>query len=387
MATITRRTALKYSSAGALSFINSPLLRGLFASVGTWDDAITSDERKELESLAKSFMHAFAVPGLSVAIAQDGQLLFQEVFGVANRETGEIVSIDHLFRIASVSKTFTSVGIFKLIETNRLESLQRKVFGPDGVLGSKFGTVPYRKYVEDITIDHLLTHTCGGWEKGTFDPMFCWSKFDVDHLISWTVDNRPLDYPPGDHYAYSNFGYCLLGRVIEVCTGQKYSDYVKREILDISSIADMQIGKNKKSERFTREVVYYGQNGEDPYDVNLERLDSAGGWIATATDLVRFAMSIGTILNQPMIDQMTTPTSVHPSDSRGWNLSKDKIISGDAIWFHNGSLPGTTSEIMRISTGVCLGSVANTRHQPSDAIDTALHDTLLKMASVIQGGA
>ncbi len=76
-----------------------------------------------------------------------------------------------MFRIASVTKPITSVTIFTLIEKGRL-NLNDKVFGPSGVLGTKYGKAPYRQYVTDVTVDHLLTHTSGGWPNDSTDPMF-----------------------------------------------------------------------------------------------------------------------------------------------------------------------------------------------------------------------
>ena len=390
MMTMTRRKALKCGVAGALSLIGGPGRCSLFASSRAGDDEITGNERDQMGVFAEAFRDRFGVPGLSIAIARNGNLVYREPFGFADRVGGEKLSSNHLFRIASVSKTLTAVAIFNLVQSGTLDP-QDLVFGTEKILVPKYRKSSYRKYVEDITVDHLLTHTCGGWEKGTFDPMFCWSKVDVDHLISWIVDNRPLDYPPGDRYAYSNFGYCLLGRVIEVRTGRTYREYVKNEILSKAGVADMQIGENKRSEHSPKEVVYKGQNGENPYDVNVDRLDSAGGWIATATDLVRFASNVDKILSSKMINEMTTRTKVPLNDptrtkvtlndSKGWNIAPE-----DGTWFHNGSLPGTASVIVRTPTGLCLAAVANTRYQPSDEMDGALYDMMLHMSRLIQSG-
>jgi hypothetical protein len=74
--------------------------------------------------------------------------------------------------------------------------------------------------VTDITVDHLLTHTCGGWPADSTDPMYKSDSWDQAKLIGWTLENLPLANPPGEPWAFSNFGYCLLGRVIEQITGQ-----------------------------------------------------------------------------------------------------------------------------------------------------------------------
>ena len=90
----------------------------------------TPDERKRMAALATDFMNANRIPGLSIAIAIKGKPVYVEAFGVADRETGEAVTPQHRFRIASISKTITATGIFTLIEQGKLK-LDSYVFGPD----------------------------------------------------------------------------------------------------------------------------------------------------------------------------------------------------------------------------------------------------------------
>ena len=184
------------------------------------------------------------MPGLSVAVTRNGRFVYEHQFGMADRKEAQQVLSSSLFRIASVTKPITSVTIFTLIEQGKL-NLADKVFGPSGVLGTKFGKPPYQQYVTDITVDQLLTHTCGGWPNDSTDPMMRFKSWDQEKLITWTLKNLPLTYPPGQHWAYSNFGYCVLGRVIEQVTGQPYADYVQSKILAPCGIGDMRIAGNK----------------------------------------------------------------------------------------------------------------------------------------------
>ena len=89
--------------------------------------------------------------------------------------------------------------------------------------------------------------------------------FDHDRLIRWTLKRRALEHDPGRHFDYSNFGYCLLGRVIEHATGMPYEESVRQLVLRPSGIESMRLGADKKENRWPNEVVYVGQN-EDPYD-------------------------------------------------------------------------------------------------------------------------
>ena len=156
--------------------------------------------------------------------------------------------------------------------------------------------------------------------------MFSNPSFTSSQLLTWTLNNRPLINPPGSVYAYSNFGYFILGRVVEKLTGQAYADYVKLDILQPIGILDMQIGGNTKDSIKSKEVIYYGQ-WDDPYSFNVSRMDSHGGWIATATDLIKFILKVdgfnqkANILDSSTIKLMLTGSKVNPKYACGWGYS------------------------------------------------------------------
>ena len=181
--------------------------------------------------------------------------------------------------------------------------------------------------MQQITLEHLLTHTCGGWQNDARDPMFLNPAMNAHALITWTLQNQPLQYEPGTHYAYSNFGYCILGRVIEKVGGQTYAEFVQRNVLAKCDVGDMRIAGNTLLDTAPGEVVYYGQNGESQYNMNVRRMDSHGGWIATPSDLVNFAMRVDgfsyvpNILESATIETMTTATSANPNYAKGWAVN------------------------------------------------------------------
>src|SRR5262249_5932535 len=159
-----------------------------------------------------------------------------------------------------------------------------------------------------------LTHTAGGWSNHGNDPMFAHPQMNHRELIAWTLKNHPLEHEPGTHYAYSNFGYCLLGRVLEKLSGKRYDQFVQDNVLAACGIQNMRLAGNTLAQRARKEVIYYAQKGEDAYGMNVRRMDSHGGWIATPTNIVKFAChvdglnSAANILNPQTIKLMTTPT-------------------------------------------------------------------------------
>lgn len=354
----------------------------------------TGQQMGAMNRIEFAFRRQYSVPASEIAISRNGQFVYDIAHGMADKQQAQQVQQSSLFRIASVTKPITSVTIFSLIEQGKL-NLNDKVFGPSGVLGTKYGKGPYKQYVTDVTVDNLLTHTSGGWPNDNTDPMFSHDGWDQEKLIAWTIENLPLTYPPGQHWAYSNFGYCVLGRVIEAVTGQPYAKYVQSQILAPCGITDMKIALNKESQKAPNEVVYYGQFGEDPYKINVARMDSHGGWIATSTDLVQFlnhvtgATGIPALLKPATIKQMTTPAAAYDQNAqakyaRGWMVRNN----GAGNWWHNGSLPGTTTIMVRTSTGMCWAALTNTRTQPSNEIDASLDQTIWNMVhSVPEWGA
>jgi CubicO group peptidase (beta-lactamase class C family) len=377
MPAVTRRVAIKrILSASVLAM---PISGAGACGGSPVEDEISGPEREQMAGVANAFMCKYDVPGLSVAIARNGRLVYENPFGESNRESHERLIVSNLFRIASVTKPITATSIFTLIERRKLRQ-HDKVFGPGGVLGTKFGTVPYKRWVEEITIDHLLTHTCGGWDNWGDDPMF--ENLGMDHaqLITWTLDTKPLKNPPGTHYAYSNFGYCVLGRVIEQITGRSYRDFVHEEILGQCGVRDMRISGNTLKERFPEEVIYYGQNGESPYDMNVTRMDSHGGWLATPRDLVMFLnhvdgfKSTHNILKPETIKAMTMPSSVNSGYARGW------FVNNAPNWWHDGGLPGSSTIMVRTATGFCWAALTNTRRMSQPGMGLALDNMVWDMA-------
>jgi CubicO group peptidase (beta-lactamase class C family) len=348
----------------------------------------TGQQRGEMGRIAADFRRQFSVPATSIAISRDGQFVYDQAVGMGDRQHLVQVQQASLFRIAAVTMPITSVTIFALIEQGKLH-LTDKVFGPSGILGTTYGKPPYKQYITDITVDDLLTHTAGGWPNDSTDPMMHNLSWDHTKLITETIANMPLVNPPGTHWAYSNFGYCVLGRVIEQVTGQPYSSYVQANILAPCGISTMQIAANKESQRAPNEVVYYGQYSEDPYKLNVTRMDSNGGWIASSTELVQFlnhvagAPGIPALLKPATIQAMTTPAAAYPQGTaryaRGWMVRNNEA----GAWWHNGSLPGSTTIMVRTATGMCWAALTNTRTQPSNEIDTALDEMMWNLVRTV----
>src|SRR5260221_12989335 len=123
----------------------------------------------------------------------------------------------------------------------------------------------------------------------------------------------------------------------------------------------MEIEGNTAADRQAEEVLYYGQVGDDPYDKPLSRMDSQGGWIASASDLARFVVRVNgfptepDILHTETIRTMTAPSSANPGYARGW------AVNETGSWWHGGSFSGTSTVLVRTASGLCWAALTNTR--------------------------
>jgi CubicO group peptidase (beta-lactamase class C family) len=353
----------------------------LFTACKKDNDPDTEPEIKQADILvidtrANEWLTQNNMPGLSLAISKNGKLVYSKGYGVADKEGNTDVSTGSRFRIASVSKLITAVAVMKLMQDGKLTPDQ-KVFGASGVLGTAYGTQPYKQYVTDITVSDLLHHTIGGWGQDN-DPAFSDNSMDATAVINHTLDNILLAHKPGTSFAYSNFGYMLLSRIVEKLSGKSYSQYVTDEILHKVGANSTAVAGMKLSDRQPGEVKYYGQGSETSYVYDysdFQRADGAMGWLSTPEDMLRFATAVDSsstrpdILSLSTIKTMVTPTA--NSIGFGWHFGCGWVVE-DGEWFWWGSLPGTFAILYRNSNGICVAAAANSRKQPSP--ENALYD-------------
>lgn len=350
MLEIDRRNLL----AGAGSFLLGMGALGEMAHAGP-----TRRERQAIAGKVRRFMRQYRVPGMAIAIGHRGRLKLSEGYGFANVSTREAVRPSSRFRIASLSKPITAVAIYRLVEMGRLRTNER-VFGRRGILGAQVPRIRDARAAR-ITVDQLLTHSAGLGTNNHSDPMFQYPQLSADDLIRRIMATRSLDFAPGRGHAYSNFGYCVLGRVIEQRSGMSYEAFVQQHVLRRAGVRAMQIGGNRLADRARGEVVYHPQKDVSPYGMNVARMDSHGGWIASAPDLVRLLNHVDgfsgarDILSRRSIASMTRPGPRSPNYARGWSVNRQNN------WWHTGGLPGTTSIMVRTFHGFTWAALTNTR--------------------------
>ncbi len=338
-----------------------------FAQTGT-----PVPELQAVDRSVTAFMQKWNLPGGSIAITRAGRLIYARAFGWADVENKIPAQPDSRFRIASVSKVITAVAIVKLVEEGRLR-LDAVVFGPDGILNDPAYAVIADARVKKITVRHLLQHA-GGWDRDrSGDPMHVLDLLAQEMKNGPPLDGpatirfmlgRPLDFDPGSRFVYSNFGYCILGRVIEKVTGLSYAAYVQKALLQPFGITQMAVAGPRLKDRASNEVRYYSSMGGgvvpslfDPAErvaapyalLNFSAIDASGGWIASASDLARWLTAVAGFPTRPGILQPQTlalMTPRPPAVPLGWE------VNDEGNWWHMGWMPGTSSEIVRTANGL-----------------------------------
>lgn len=357
----------------------------------------THEAFQSVDTVMQEFIERHSLPGASLAISDRGQLVYSRGFGYADVGKREAVTPNSLFRIASISKPITAVAILQLVDRGKL-SLDDRVFDilqfePHLEDGTKFD-----QRQNEITIEHLLQHR-GGWDRGlSFDAMFKSVEFAKalgvespagPKAVIRAMLGQPLDFDPGQRYAYSNYGYCLLGRVIEHVSGQTYERYVRDSVLAPLGITAMRIGSTRLEGRQPNEVRYYDPRTggsvfardlnslvPQPYGAwHLEAMDSHGGWLASAADLVQFASAFDVAEECPVLAEKSVrkmferPPGLAGFDSDGqpkpkyyglgWSVTDHGKQSLTAS--HGGSLPGTNTFLTRRPDGRNVAILFNTR--------------------------
>ncbi|MGH8880499.1 MAG: serine hydrolase, partial [Stackebrandtia sp.] len=326
---------------------------------------LSDDDETFIHRTVTTFITRHGVPGVSVALTDRGRLVFARGYGVTDPATNTPVTTSHLFRIASVSKPITAVAVFRLVELGQL-SLSDRVLGSAGLLGTTFGTQPYGAGIDRITVQHLLEHT-SGWSRSQ-DPMFQQLRLTQGQLIDWMLDTESLTHTPGTVFEYLNFGYCLLGRVVEAVTGMSYKDAVHRHVLAPCGITDMHIAGDAAADRRDNEVAYIQQGGTSPYGIRISRMDAHGGWIASPTDLMRLLVRVDgfptepDLLSSSSIATMWTPTTAPTATGGATGYAKGWATNTAGNRWHDGDVPGTASVFVRTGGGKGWALLVNSRN-------------------------
>ena len=375
-------------------------------------------ELAPFDAAMQTIMANHAIPSGAMAVTWQGRLVMAHGYTLNPAPDDIVAQPDSLFRIASVSKPITSTLVNRLIQEGRL-SLEDTIGEYIDLAPPPGGTADPR--LATITVRNLLEHLAGFGVSTTigFDPMFYDANIasalgiplPIDrHDVIEFMNGEPLQSDPGTTYNYSNYGYLVLGRVIEAVTGMSYADYAA-SVLNPIGIWDMRLGRSLEQYRAPGEVFYdsgfFGTTVMDasgatvPFEYgafNIENMDAHGGWLVSAVELARWLSNLddpsapNAILDAASLDRMySLPENYslpyNPGDyfyAEGWAV-RDYGAGQRNAW-HAGSLPSTTSYIVRTRDGWDYAVILNRRDESgqtdySAEVDGAMWNAYAQIAT------
>ncbi len=243
--------------------------------------AAAQDFETKIETYIQSYGKTNDFSGCILITAKDSTL-YDSCFGYADLEKGRLNSPNTKFKIGSISKQFTAAAILRLEEMGKLTT---------GDTLSKY--FPENKIANDITLEHLLTHTSGVQDIYSIPGFNTLSDKDlsISELTSRVLD-LPLAFTPGSRYQYSNGGYALLAVIIEKVSGMDYGAFLKQELFDTLEMKDTGHGEANDLATGYEPLDYEDLKVTDFLD--LELLKGSGSLYSTTSDLLKWIVSIKT---------------------------------------------------------------------------------------------
>lgn len=377
------------------------------AAVAGWSQSvmpITGKEVAELkpfEDALRRIMTKWSIPGATLAMTENGRLIYARGFGFADREAGIPVHPTSRFRLASISKTITGMTILRLAQDGRL-NLDAKFVDLIPKLTPATSPAPDPR-MRNVTVRQLLQHTAG-FDRPINDDhvnyyqtasrMFGNAPLTKDLQTRYIISQR-LDFEPGARYVYGNSAYQLLGRVIEAVTGQSYLEAVKALILTPAGTRNFDVAKALLSQRNVDEVKYYDYPNAPlspalvvpgavsplarQYNWWVEMGDSYGGLLGNGIEVLKYQNALegrraGTtpLLTAASLAAMAARPvpAVWPAASTNWTglTWRFTATAGGQNWWHSGGAPGTRNLLMRRQDGRNWVVLMNSRPLDEDTI-------------------
>ena len=275
-----------------------------------------------------------------VTITKNGSPVFAEAYGLADRERKIPNTLKTRFRIGSMNKMFTAVATLQLAKAGKLDVKD--------TVGKYLTDYPNKDIASKVTITHLLTHTGGTGD--IFGP-----EFEAHRLELKTIDDylklygsRGPKFEPGTRWEYSNYGFILLGAIIERVSGQSYYDYVREHIFEPAGMTST--GSEPEDKTVPERSIGYTNMDSTVWTPNTDTLPyrgtSAGGGYSTVEDLTRFAEGLKNhkLLDALHTEMLTTGKPGTPDNTYAYGF-EDRLVNGMRCVGHGGGAPGMNGEL------------------------------------------
>jgi D-alanyl-D-alanine carboxypeptidase len=290
----------------------------------------------------------------AVLVARHGKVLFEKGYGLADREKKLANTTATRFRLGSMNKMFTAVATLQLVSRGKA--------GLDDPIAKHWPDYPNQELARKVTIRHLLSHTGGTGD--IFGPEFTKHRLELKALADYAklYGERGLKYEPGSRWQYSNYGFLLLGLLIEKISGQSYYEYVEKHIFQPAGMSST--NSLPENVEVPGRAVGYLKRGSEwvPNNDTLPwRGTSAGGGYSTVGDLFRFAEALrsGKLLPKELAQQAASVQFKDPDAPSGLGYGFGFFVRGDSFG-HGGGAPGMNGELRIFpDSGVVIAVLSN----------------------------
>ena len=290
-------------------------------------------------------------------VVKDGKPVFSAAYGLADREKKTPNKLNTQFRIGSMNKMFTAVSVMQLVQAGKLKV--------SDTVGKILTDYPNQDVATKVTVHHLLTHTGGTGD--IFTPEYEAHRLELKTLQDYVklYGKRGLEFEPGSRWEYSNYGFILLGAIVEKVSGQSYYDYVAEHLFKPAGMAST---ASLPEDQLVpaRSVGYTKADGSSAWKPNTDTLPyrgtSAGGGYSTVEDLARFASALENhkLLDAEHTDLLTTGKVETPrGDKYAYGLF-DRTVGGVRCFGHGGGAPGMNGDLeICPQSGYVMAALAN----------------------------
>ncbi len=307
-----------------------------------------------------------------VLVAHDGEVVFEKAYGLRDENGEAPLRADDRLNLASAGKMFTSVAILQQVAAGRITL--------DSRVGDVLKDYPDRCFADTVTVRHLLTHTAGA---GDVDELFGAAQAAERARLRSAADivalhgGRPPEFAPGTQQKYGNYGYVVLGRMVEVLSGQDYESYIRDHVLKPAGMLrtgfadcddpapDLAAGYAEVEGKRVRNCATLPARGF-----------AAGGQVAPAGDLLRFveALRDGRLLPLLLFMEATTPQREFMGLGFFATGYGPDVPERDFRWGHGGSADGICTDVRTYPhTGETVIVLSNKDAPACFAVSNLLH--------------
>jgi D-alanyl-D-alanine carboxypeptidase len=318
-----------------------------------------------VDPLASSAMKQQGIPGMTVALAKNGTMLYAKAYGDSDIATQSATETSTIFEIGSITKQFTAALIMKLQEQGELH-----------VDDSISAYLPEYKFPSAITLRMLLTHTSGLANYTTFTQYPSWAINGVSEAtVLSSVSQAPMLFAPGTQWSYSNSNYFVLGVIIEKLSGQSYAANLEQYIFQPLGLTNTYFSLPPPAQSAIGYTL--NQTGVIPALVcDRSAAFAAGALSSNVSDLIVWdnALINGKIVSPASFTAMTTPvsSSIPGGGSYGFGLSLRTFDNHPTIW-HGGAINGFTTETnVFLDSGFAVVVLTNSDAADPDTIATEI---------------